>query len=54
MKEEIRKFLEKADHALIVAEDLMARGHAPDAASKTYYACSMPLKRCSNQKRLKS
>ena len=38
MNEEIRKFLEKADHALIVAEDLMVRGHAPDAASKTYYA----------------
>jgi uncharacterized protein (UPF0332 family) len=38
MNDEVRKFLEKADHALIVALDLRERGHAPDAASKTYYA----------------
>ena len=38
MNEEIRKFLEKADHALAVAEELLRHGHAPDAASKTYYA----------------
>lgn len=38
MTDEIRRFLDKADHALIVAEDLMERGHAPDAASKIYYA----------------
>ena len=38
MSEEIRRYLDKADHALVVAEDLMERGHAPDAASKIYYA----------------
>ena len=38
MTDEIRRYLDKADHALIVAEDLMERGHAPDAASKIYYA----------------
>jgi uncharacterized protein (UPF0332 family) len=35
---EIRKFLEKADHALAVADQLLQHGHAPDAASKIYYA----------------
>lgn len=38
MNDEIRRYLEKAEHALIVAEDLMERSHAPDAASKVYYA----------------
>ena len=38
MKEEVKKLLEKADHALKVAEELKEKGHAPDAASKTYYA----------------
>jgi uncharacterized protein (UPF0332 family) len=38
MTDEIRRFLDKADHALVVAEDLMERGHAPDAVSKIYYA----------------
>mgnify|MGYP001577908362 CR=1 FL=1 len=38
MNEEISRFLEKADHALAVAEELLRHGHAPDAASKTYYA----------------
>ena len=38
MTDEIRRYLDKADHALIVAEDLMERGHTPDAASKIYYA----------------
>ena len=27
MTEEIRRYLDRADHALIVAEDLMERGH---------------------------
>jgi len=36
--DEIRRYLDKADHALIVAVDLMEQGHAPDAASKIYYA----------------
>jgi uncharacterized protein (UPF0332 family) len=36
--DEIRKYLAKAEHALLVAEDLMRDGHAPDAASKIYYA----------------
>lgn len=38
MNEEVRKFLEKADHALAVAGELLQHGHAPDAASKIYYA----------------
>src|SRR3990172_4274784 len=38
MNEEIRKFLEKAEHALAVADELLQHGHAPDAASKIYYA----------------
>lgn len=38
MTDEIRKYLDKAEHALLVAEDLMRDGHAPDAASKIYYA----------------
>ena len=33
MTEEIKRYLDKADHALIVAVDLMDQGHAPDAAS---------------------
>ena len=38
MNEEARQYLQKADHALIVAEELLAHGHLPDAASKIYYA----------------
>lgn len=38
MSDEVKRYLDKADHALVVAEDLMAQGHAPDAASKIYYA----------------
>ncbi|WP_429885776.1 HEPN domain-containing protein [Geoalkalibacter halelectricus] len=38
MIEEVRRYLEKAEHALHVAEDLMRSGYAPDAASKVYYA----------------
>ena len=38
MTDEIRRYLDKADHALIVAVDLMDQGHVPDAASKIYYA----------------
>lgn len=38
MTEEVRRYLDKADHALLVAEDLMQHGHTPDAASKIYYA----------------
>jgi uncharacterized protein (UPF0332 family) len=38
MIDEVRRYLDKADHALLVAGDLMAQGHAPDAASKIYYA----------------
>ncbi|MCX5809558.1 MAG: HEPN domain-containing protein [Proteobacteria bacterium] len=38
MTEEISKYLEKADHALKVAEKLIEDGFAPDAASKIYYA----------------
>lgn len=38
MTDEVRRYLRKADHALEVAEDLLKGGHAPDAASKIYYA----------------
>lgn len=38
MTEEIRKYLDKSEHALQVAEDLLHGGHVPDAASKIYYA----------------
>ena len=38
MTEEVKKYLEKAEHALRVAEDLLKDGHAPDAASKIYYS----------------
>ena len=36
-QEEIRKLIQKADHALKAAEDLMKNGYASDAASKAYY-----------------
>ncbi len=35
---EIQKLLEKADHALEVAEKLHQNGYSSDAASKIYYA----------------
>jgi uncharacterized protein (UPF0332 family) len=38
MMDEVRRYLEKADHALRVAEDLMNHGYAPDVVSKIYYA----------------
>ncbi len=38
MTDEVGKYLAKAEYALEVAEDLMESGHAPDAASKVYYA----------------
>lgn len=38
MKDEVIRYINKADHALVVAQDLMEKGHAPDAASKIYYA----------------
>lgn len=38
MIDEVKRYLDKADHALIVAVDLMEKGHVPDAASKIYYA----------------
>ncbi len=38
MTEEARKLLERAQHALEVAEKLMADGYPSDAASKIYYA----------------
>jgi uncharacterized protein (UPF0332 family) len=38
MTDEVRRYLRKADHALEVSEDLLKGGHAPDAASKIYYA----------------
>ena len=38
MTDEIRRYLDKADHALLVAADLLEDGHVPDAASKIYYA----------------
>lgn len=38
MNEEIKKLIEKAEHALEVAEKLLEDGFLPDAASKIYYA----------------
>jgi len=38
MNEEVRGYLDKADHALAVAQDMITHGHSPDAASKVYYA----------------
>lgn len=38
MKKEVQRLLEKADHALKVAESLYRQGFSQDAASKIYYA----------------
>ena len=38
MKEESTKLIQKADHALEVANELLKAGFPADAASKTYYA----------------
>jgi uncharacterized protein (UPF0332 family) len=38
MTGEAEKYFQKAEHALEVARDLLEHGHAPDAASKIYYA----------------
>jgi len=38
MTDEVGRYLQKAEHTLKVAEDLLGAGHAPDAASKIYYA----------------
>ena len=37
MNDEIRKLIEKAEHALAVAENLLRSGYPSDAASKVYY-----------------
>ena len=38
MNEEVIKLIEKADHALEVAEELMKIGYSSDATSKMYFA----------------
>ena len=38
MKKEVQRLLEKADHALEVAESLLEQGFPQDASSKIYYA----------------
>ena len=38
MNTEARRLMEKADHALAVADDLIKNGYPADAASKLYYA----------------
>lgn len=38
MTEEVKKLVEKADHALEVAGKLLEDGYPSDAASKTYYS----------------
>ena len=38
MTEEVKKLIEKAEHALEVAEDLNKSGYPSDAASKVYFA----------------
>ncbi len=38
MTEEVKKLIEKAEHALEVAENLISGGYPSDAASKIYYS----------------
>jgi uncharacterized protein (UPF0332 family) len=38
VRNEVQRLLEKADHALMVAESLYKQGFPQDAASKIYYA----------------
>jgi len=38
LSEEIKKLIEKAEHAIVVAEKLIQDGYPSDAASKIYYA----------------
>jgi uncharacterized protein (UPF0332 family) len=38
LKKEVQRLLEKADHALEVAESLLKQGFPQDASSKIYYA----------------
>lgn len=38
MKQEVAKLMEKAEHALEVAQKLLTDGYPADAASKIYYA----------------
>ncbi len=38
MTDEVKRYLEKSESAITVAEDLLRDGHAPDAASKIYYS----------------
>lgn len=38
MSKEVRKYVEKAERALAVAESLLRGGYPADAASKSYYA----------------
>jgi uncharacterized protein (UPF0332 family) len=38
LKKEVQRLLEKADHALEVAESLLEQGFPQDASSKIYYA----------------
>ncbi len=38
MTDEVLRYLNKSAHALVVAQDLLDKGHSPDAASKIYYA----------------
>lgn len=38
MTEEVIRFIQRAEHALRVAQDLMEDGYPSDAASKIYYS----------------
>jgi len=38
MTDEVRGYIEKAEHALRVAKELLEKDYAPDAASKIYYS----------------
>ncbi len=38
MTEEVKRLIEKSEHALEVAEDLLKNGYPSDAASKIYYS----------------
>ncbi|MBM4330779.1 MAG: HEPN domain-containing protein [Deltaproteobacteria bacterium] len=38
MTDEVKGYIEKEEHALEVAYELMKKGYSPDAASKIYYS----------------
>lgn len=45
MTEEVKRLIEKAEHAIEVAEKLIESGYPSDAA-KSIIPCFMPLRHC--------